>query len=76
MEIVFIYKTCSLHFCRVFQSAKGAVDTLEWTQRISLHHHQKVIEIVWSLKPVFLQEFDYLSSSDFTSATFLFPISP
>ncbi|KAI1241198.1 hypothetical protein IHE44_0009664, partial [Lamprotornis superbus] len=26
---------------RVFQSAKGAVDTLEWTQRISLHHHQK-----------------------------------
>lgn len=44
---MFICKTCSLHFCRVFQSAKGTVDTLGWTQRNSLLHHQKVIEIVW-----------------------------
>lgn len=28
----------------VFQPAQGAVDILEWTQRISLRHHQKVIE--------------------------------
>jgi len=35
-------KKCSLHFCRVFQSAEGVVDTLGWTQRNSLPHPQKV----------------------------------
>lgn len=49
-----LYKTCSLHFCRIFQAAKDAVDTLRWTQRNSLPHHQKVIEIVWGLKPILL----------------------
>jgi len=45
-------KKCSLHFCRVFQSAEGVVDTLGWTQRNSLPHPQKVTQIIFVLQVI------------------------
>lgn len=45
-------KKCSLHFCRVFQSAEGVVDTLGWTQRNSLPHPQKVTQIIFGLQVI------------------------
>lgn len=49
---IHVKKKCSLHFCRVFHSAEGVVDTLGWTQRNSLPHRQKVTQIIFVLQVI------------------------